>query len=786
MKKSLRLTSALTALLMTAALASNPVSAEAVSKVTIIPVPAEISENPSAASLASEGKTDDTEKTEKSKAQQLIEQLENYPDHSRYVRFNDYGFFSDFSFNFQKLKKGMTQSVKKELSEGRYASLYRKADHSIWIILTDLYDENGKCITFDIMCNTERLYYFSDIALTARTDYDFDKVTEFLAEEGTAVRVSRTVLPEAHYFVGREDTPVYQDYYTVELPEGHDTDEYFRLAALVKEKFGYVPSNRNLAQYEYSFTAPQHISADYTTPKRNEPLSDEKPDTDTDDVMYGDLNGDRSADMTDMSIISLHLIGDAKITERKMIEAADVQYDNEINLGDLAFFKQYLTKQVDSIGKYAGFTDITDKCSFFECGADLSKNIYSEKTLLISGMDEFEKYFGDSKEKDKIAESINVSEEFFRNSRLAVMLENESFNGVNYTLTSVKTDPEGNVHLYYDRFWPDVTTALGGQVHWFTVVPGNPGKGKTEVHFSDTYAVTDLRYSSTIINTRNVKVTGEYPETSGVMTSMDDYREFTGRGISPEGLTARFDINDDFFRKYMIVYCTKQETVAGAADTVSDIKLDYKNRLHMDISQYIPDDEYYGEEDDDTAENEISRWFLAAVVPLEKAERALTDSVDISVSENSGYTWGTADIGKSELFCARTDFPADPEAEGTVIVTSAAQFEKINSSHSGKYSHIKDELLSADFFRNNILVLATVNSSDANEQFCPAGIRLNGRTKIKLNAGKFVNMVNPEKGEGSEWHLAAVVSRDAIGLDADDYTAETEYVLKEALLGRYE
>jgi len=63
-----------------------------------------------------------------------------------------------------------------------------------------------------------------------------------------------------------------------------------------------------------------------------------------DTAKYGDLNSDGAVDLTDMTCLSLHLLGDMELDDA-VITYADVTGDNEVNLADLAHFKQYISKE---------------------------------------------------------------------------------------------------------------------------------------------------------------------------------------------------------------------------------------------------------------------------------------------------------------------------------------------------------------------------------------------------------------------------------------------------------
>jgi len=63
----------------------------------------------------------------------------------------------------------------------------------------------------------------------------------------------------------------------------------------------------------------------------------------------GDINFDGKTDITDLSELSLALVGDKELTEAQQ-KAADVDGDGTVKLADLAKFRQFLSKQISSLG----------------------------------------------------------------------------------------------------------------------------------------------------------------------------------------------------------------------------------------------------------------------------------------------------------------------------------------------------------------------------------------------------------------------------------------------------
>lgn len=70
----------------------------------------------------------------------------------------------------------------------------------------------------------------------------------------------------------------------------------------------------------------------------------------TGEVFYpiGDVNHDTFIDITDLTELSLYLLGDRTLTEDKLM-LADVDFDEKVTLADLAKLQQYLSKKINSL-----------------------------------------------------------------------------------------------------------------------------------------------------------------------------------------------------------------------------------------------------------------------------------------------------------------------------------------------------------------------------------------------------------------------------------------------------
>ena len=64
----------------------------------------------------------------------------------------------------------------------------------------------------------------------------------------------------------------------------------------------------------------------------------------------GDVNGDGIVDLMDLTMLSMHIVGDSEIKDEKALDDADVQRDGTVDLADLARLKQFLMQDKILLG----------------------------------------------------------------------------------------------------------------------------------------------------------------------------------------------------------------------------------------------------------------------------------------------------------------------------------------------------------------------------------------------------------------------------------------------------
>ena len=499
-------------------------------------------------------------------------------------------------------------------------------------------------------------------------------------------------------------------------------------------------------------------------------------------VCFGDLNFDGAIDVTDLSTLSLALVGDMKLTEDQQ-KAADVDGDGAITLADLATIRQYLSKKIDSLGNTPNtpavsvpedYTDITGSCETFNVGVDVEKWTSGVKSIMISSMEDYDEYIGiDSEENKNIAKKgIEVNEEFFKTNRLAVMVDNsEGCNGVKYTLTGVKLDKDGNVHLYYDKEIPYLMTCLASVVHYITVVPASENsESETIVHFNEIRERTYITDKCTIVNSTNVGFKGgSYPVVSGMITSMEQFEEeMSKNGIEPAGVINRLDISKEFFDDNFLVYQTLYSGNTNPKSWITRLSIDKDNNLTMDYTTYTTVHYYEDGTKVSVGGEQMVYRMLAAAVP-----KSVIDPSDVASFVSNGHSQEGEDgyriinqiNEKSVKSASKTEVESKGNTVNISLIDSMEGFERINDLYDGKYTHIKEELLTDNFFKDNVLYIADQPSVKKNIEYKIEDLMVKSNGVLEVTVGTSINNDEPDEDDNTEWHLAAAIPRSELVFD---------------------
>ena len=166
-----------------------------------------------------------------------------------------------------------------------------------------------------------------------KTDLSIDEVYEeypgLLLENGRALRESDKDwcdAPEDWSYVFsckvRKDTETYPSFYS-SIKKLHDNNVPFRYDVLIATEYG---------RQQFATSSELIYNAADTS----------------NTVMFGDIYSDGIIDLSDLSTLSLFLVGDTDLEDSQK-KAADVDGDSEITLADLARLRQYLSKVILSL-----------------------------------------------------------------------------------------------------------------------------------------------------------------------------------------------------------------------------------------------------------------------------------------------------------------------------------------------------------------------------------------------------------------------------------------------------
>lgn len=202
----------------------------------------------------------------------------------------------------------------------------------------------------------------------------------------------------------------------------------------------------------------------------------------SDNYICGDINGDSVIDLTDLSELSLALLGDKSLTDEQ-IKAADINENGKADLTDLARMKQYVSNAVSSLkselsGEKNGPSDECgifefngEKCfSYVQASMDLTDElIYADqKAMLIDSAEKLEEITAVfSSEKDyedsgavslfessikKITGYAQPDDEYFKNNAVIFAWGREMNYNYDMEIDHLEMPESGKISIMINRF----------------------------------------------------------------------------------------------------------------------------------------------------------------------------------------------------------------------------------------------------------------------------------------------------------------------------------------------
>lgn len=185
-----------------------------------------------------------------------------------------------------------------------------------------------------------------------------------------------------------------------------------------------------------------------------------------DTAKYGDLNSDGAVDLTDMTCLSLHILGDMKLDDTVMTYA-DVTADDEVNLADLAHFKQYISKEENIV---LGKTTPVQEKKLLKSENILAENFETQNFHVkfddveewTEVVDSYED-FTNNPFREKLSELAEIDEKFFDENIL--LLSHNTFSSGEHEFAS---------SLTVNEYENEVNLCLNISIYAnSTMIPGN-------------------------------------------------------------------------------------------------------------------------------------------------------------------------------------------------------------------------------------------------------------------------------------------------------------------------
>jgi len=138
-------------------------------------------------------------------------------------------------------------------------------------------------------------------------------------------------------------------------------------------------------------------------------------------IMYGDVDGNKTVDLSDLSALSLVLIGENEAEEEQK-KTGDMNADGALDLSDLAMLKRYVGGHSVRLGNDEEYSSVDCvRVYYFICMSALSSDEYVYGNCFASGqlVDSFEEY---TELIDKYDGEIfkETGDDYFKNNRYSL------------------------------------------------------------------------------------------------------------------------------------------------------------------------------------------------------------------------------------------------------------------------------------------------------------------------------------------------------------------------------
>lgn len=357
------------------------------------------------------------------------------------------------------------------------------------------------------------------------------------------------------------------------------------------------------------------------------------------DIIYGDINGNGVVDLTDLSYLSLYLLGDCALTHQQTL-CADVDGSGEVNIADLPHLKQYIMH--DSAVPFLGPARQTTKTRL--SSGDFAAFYLSklpdvkENTLFIASSIDDLKEFGSSEAVSSLSEKgIDVkADDFFKNNIILCLYPKYETDTV-YTLDSIDFDNSNTVTLNISK-----SEAVNGNSYSradiiTAIIPNKYFSKGVEYTFQPEYSGKVLKSTEANFKISTVTIrTGSFPimleKKAIAVTDMDTFKKYamlsavnTNGGNAyyylTEGIGDLPETDPDFFNSNILILTTSTASSGSCDASVKKVYVE-DGKVTVTLEQKTP-------KADTIVTDDMGAWLQITTIPKEYIKDADLSNINV-------------------------------------------------------------------------------------------------------------------------------------------------------------
>ena len=352
-------------------------------------------------------------------------------------------------------------------------------------------------------------------------------------------------------------------------------------------------------------------------------------------IIYGDINGNGVVDLTDLSYLSLYLLGDYSFSKDQLL-AADVDGNGEVNIADLPRMKQYIMHDQSVLYLGPAKQDTKTRLSSGDFAAFYLPKLsdVKENTLFVAADFEELNKFGNGEAVQFLSdEGIDVKSSDFFKKNIIIFFYPKSEPDTVYTMDSLDFDSSNNIILNINKSEAVKSTDDSRAAVITTILSKDYFNDDVVYTFTPEY---HSKVAKTVENTVTISTvtirTGSTPvslEKSAVaVTNMDDFKKYSKLSTVAYSPNDSIDylteaIGDlpkddpDFFSDNILILTTSTAS-SGSCDAHVKKVFFEKDKVIVTLEQKTP-------KADTAVTSDMGAWLQVTTVP-----KSLMKQTDLS------------------------------------------------------------------------------------------------------------------------------------------------------------